>query len=485
MSDYFNSPEFRDTLKKYQSWRSGGAPVYLDSDEYADIAEYYQSIGNESESLAAIEQGLSIFPTATAPLITRCHLALLAGDINTAEHFFSKIGDKSDPDFLMLQGEILLAKNAITEADAYYQKMLEDYSGDERMKYIIDTATILADYNVMDLARQWLDRCDAMSLTDDWLEDCDANVRVAYEELKARLLLDEGHFEDSLALFRRLVDEEPFSGYYWNQISTCQYMLGRLPEAISSLEYALAINAKDKEALLNKGNALMALHDDRAAIACYRRYAELSPNDGIGEYYQALCHTNLNELQEALKCIEEAERKNENKGDALADIYQEKAFILSQLGRLDDALHVTEQLGSIEPMAQEALVLRGNIFLSRHRTEEARACFEQAAKDSCNAAPILLKIAISVYDNHYVGRAYTLLKALQEQEKGKYEPAYAYMALCAHDMGKRDEYLQYLQCALKSNLNEVRQVLGHLFPDDMTPAEYYEHAKNEDNETLT
>ena len=190
----------------------------------------------------------------------------------------------------------------------------------------------------------------------------------------------------------------------------------------------------------------------------------MSPNDGIGEYYQALCHTNLNEPQEALKCIEEAERKNENKGDALADIYQEKAFILSQLGRLDDALHVTEQLGSIEPMAQEALVLR---------------------KDSCNAAPILLKIAISVYDNHYVGRAYTLLKALQEQEKGKYEPAYAYMALCAHDMGKRDEYLQYLQCALKSNLNEVRQVLGHLFPDDMTPADYYEHAKNEDNETLT
>lgn len=459
--------------------------MFLDSDEYADIAEYYQSIGNDEESLAAIEQGLSIFPTATAPLITRCHLALLAGDISAAEHFFSKICDKSDPDYLMLQGEIFLAKNASAEANAYYLKMLERYSGDERLKYIIDTATIMADYNAMDMARQWLDRCDAISLTNDWLAECDDNVRIAYEELKARLLLAEGDYENSLKLFRRLVDEEPFSGYYWNQISTCQYMQGKLPEAITSLEYALAINANDKEALLNKGNALMALHNDRAALACFHRYAELSPNDGIGEYYQALCHTNLNELQEALLCIEEAERKNEGKGDALADIYQEKAFILSQIGRLDDALRVTDLLGDIEPMAQEAQVLRGNIFLTRHRTEEARACFEQAAKDSGNAAPILLKIAISVYDNHYVARAYTLLKALQEQEGGAYEPAYAYMALCAHDLDKRDEYLQYLQRALNHNANEVRQVLGHLFPDDMSPADYYEQAKNEDNEPFT
>ena len=479
MSDFFDSPEFRETLKKYQSWRTGGTRVYMDPDEYADIAEYYQSIGNDGESLVAIEQGLSIFPTATAPLITRCHLVLLAGDIATAEHYFSLIGDKSDPDYLMLRGELLLVKDASDDADAYYEQLMENYSGDERLKFIIDTATILADYNEMGLSRKWLDRCATVSLSEDWLNECDDNIRIAYEELQARLLLSEGSYTDSLALFRRLVDEEPYSSYYWNQISTCQYMMGDLPEAITSLEYALAINPNDKEALLNKGNALMALHDDRGALPYYRRYAELSPDDGLGEYYQALCHTNLNELQEALSHIEEAERHNADHPEALADIYQEKAFILGQLGRLDDALAVVDQLEGVEQTPQESQVLRGNLYLSRHRLEEARACFERAAKESGNAAPILLKTAISVYDNHYVGRAYTLLKALEEQEGGDFPPADAYLALCAHDLGKRAEYLDYLQRASKQNVNEVRQVLGHLFPDDLSPSDYFEHAKNE------
>lgn len=479
MSDFFDSPEFRETLKKYQSWRTGCERVYMDPDEYADIAEYYQSLGNDGESLFAIEQGLSIFPTATAPLVTRCHLALLAGDITTAERYFTRIGDKSDPDYLMLCGELLLAKKQFNEANAYYERLLDNYSGDERLKYIIDTATILADYNVMELARTWLDRCQDMRLSDDWLDDCDDNVYIAYEELKARLLLAEGNYSESLTLFRRLVDEEPFSGYYWNQISTCQYMMGLLPEAITSLEYALAINPNDKEALLNKGNVLMAMHEDRKAITCYRRYSELSPEDGIGEYYQALCHTNLNEPQEALLQIEEAERKNANNGEALADIYQEKAFILSQLGKWEAAMAVTDQFEKIEPTPQEAQVLRGNLHLSRHHLEEARACFERAAKDSGNAAPILLKIAISAYDNHYVARAYSILKALKEQEGDSYTFADAYLALCAHDLGKREEYLTYLQRALKQNVNEVRQVLGHLFPDELSPSDYFEHAKNE------
>ncbi len=481
MSDFFDSPQFRDTLKKYQSWRAGGQGLYLEPDDYADIAEYYQSIGNDGESLIAIDEALRIFPNATAPLVSRCHLALLQGDTDTAKRYAAKVSDRSDPDYLMLQGEILLADQQVDEADGYYEQLLATYPAEERLRFIIDAATIFADYNAMDLARKWWDRCKPMAPDADWPRNEEENVRIAYEELEARLLLAEGHYEESLALFNRLVGEEPYSGYFWNQIATCQYMLGQLPESISSLEYALAINPHDREALLNKANALMAQHDDDGALNCYRRYTELTPDDGIGHYYQAVCLTNLNEPQEALRHIETAERLADDRSDALTDILQEKAYILSQLNRLDDALTVADRLDGIVQPPQEAMVLRGNLYLTHQRLDEAQACFDRAAEESHHAAPILLKIAISVYDNHFVGKAYQLLQALKEQEGDGYTAADAYLALCAHDLGMRDEYLDYLQRAVRQQVNEARQVLGHLFPDDLHPNDYYTYAKNEAN----
>ena len=481
MSDFFDSPQFRETLKKYQSWRAGGQGLYLEPDDYADIAEYYQGLGNDDEALVAVEEALRIFPNATAPLVSRCHLALLTGDVDTARLFAAKISDRSDPDYLMLQGELLLADQAEDQAVSYYEGLMSQYSGDERMKYIIDTATIFADYNAMGVAREWWNRCKPMNSDPDWPQNEEEEVRIAYEELEARLLLAEGDYERSLALFNRLVGEEPYSGYYWNQIATCQYMSGRLGESITSLEYALAINPQDREALLNKAHALMALHDDRGALDYYRKYTELTPGDSIGHYYQAICLTNIDEPQKALRHIEHAERVSANSDEALADILQEKAYILSQLGRFDDALSVADQLGGIIQPPEEALVLRGNLYLSHHQQDEAQRCFDRAIEESHHAAPILLKIAVSVYDNHFVGKAYQLLKALKEQEGDGYTAADAYLALCAHDLGMREEYLHYLQRAVRQQVNEARQVLGHLFPDDLHPTDYYAYAQNENN----
>ena len=54
---------------------------------------------------------------------------------------------------------------------------------------------------------------------------------------------------------------------------------------------------------------------------------------------------------------------------------------------------------------------------------------------------------------------------------------YSYMALCCYDLKRYDEFLEYLQKALKHNPQEARQVLSQLFPEGMKPEEYYEHMK--------
>ena len=49
---------------------------------------------------------------------------------------------------------------------------------------------------------------------------------------------------------------------------------------------------------------------------------------------------------------------------------------------------------------------------------------------------------------------------------------YAYMVLCCHDLGYADEFLYYLEEAVKRNPRETRLVLCHLFPEGMDVSQY-------------
>ena len=53
---------------------------------------------------------------------------------------------------------------------------------------------------------------------------------------------------------------------------------------------------------------------------------------------------------------------------------------------------------------------------------------------------------------------------------------YSYMALCCLDLKRGDEYLKCLKEACRRNPSEARTALGHLFPEDISPDDYYEYA---------
>ena len=58
---------------------------------------------------------------------------------------------------------------------------------------------------------------------------------------------------------------------------------------------------------------------------------------------------------------------------------------------------------------------------------------------------------------------------------------YSYMAVCCHDMNKKDEFLHYLKIAVERNPKEARTVLGIYFPEGMRPEEYYDYISKKMN----
>lgn len=468
-NSYFDSKEFKEDLRRYEEMIHGGETTYLDSEQLTDIAEYYHSRGKIDDAVSVATYAIDLFNGATAPLVFMARMMLVRdNNPESAEEYARQIEDKSDLDYYYIEAEIMIAKGQYTEANEYLHSCFDTLEDPlDRSDFILDAATLMADYEQMEMAHEWLKQSNETECND-------------YQEALGRILFSKGDYAESERIFTRLIDENPFSAYYWNQLSASQLMQDNIHEAITSSEYALAIDPNDEEAILNKANGLLMLYNYEEALRYYHQYSELHPLEAVGDLYQGICLFNLNRLEEAIEHLKKAEvnYRGENK-QYQQEIYQELAFALSRSGRLDEALYYVNKTDDIDCNHEEMMVLKGHLYLEHQRIDEAQMCFQKAVDASKMSPDILLRIAISVYDNNYINLAYNMFYSLLEASDGNIHDGYSYLAVCAYELGNYDDYLQYLRKAIIENPREARNVLNGLFPEDMEPERYYEEAKRQ------
>ncbi|MDE6012739.1 MAG: hypothetical protein K2G91_08405, partial [Prevotella sp.] len=70
-NEYFDSEEFRELLADYETSIDAGLPVFMDANELAEIADYYQMSEEYEKAEDAITLALSLSPGAISPLTYR------------------------------------------------------------------------------------------------------------------------------------------------------------------------------------------------------------------------------------------------------------------------------------------------------------------------------------------------------------------------------------------------------------------------------
>lgn len=465
--NYYDSKEFRNILRQYEEARDEHHSVFLDTDALTDIAEYYLSQGLTRKASEAVEYALSLFPDANGPLILKARLLLMQyNDAHQAAEIADQIEDKDDLDYYFLQAEILIVEGRQDDADEYLEEYMEQTEGVDRKDFILDTATLFADYNEFFYARKWLLRSEETDSID-------------YIELRGRILYGEKCYEESEEVFARLVDEQPFSIFYWDQLAAAQYMLRRYNDSISSSEYAIAIHPGDSDALLNKANCLFALNNFEEAAAYYHRYTLENPDIEVGYLHEAECLMNSDKGADALQLLYQAEHYVREGSPFLLEIYQDLAFTLSRQGDMEKAIGYADKAMLLEGVREEMLVLKGHIYLENGHHQEAARCFMNAINDSGHSSSIMIRVGTSLFDNNYISEAYKILKPLLTTADDNWDIGYSYLAICAREMHKNDEFLHFLDIAVRKNPEEARNVLCDLFPDGMDPADYYQYALNQ------
>ena len=467
-TEYFDTEEFQEILKRYEDSVRSGHSAYVDADDLADIADYYHYQGMLDDANQAIELALQINPEAVGPLLYKAREALSRNDYETARSFAKRVRALDDMESLYLEGEILICEGKLKEADNLFRQRFKETPPDELMDYVYDVANLFSEYNQHEKAFEWVARSQGDNSDD-------------FKELMARTLFGLGKYEDSSRLFNELIDHHPYSKQYWNALASAQFMNEDYSASVTSSEYAIAIDPNDPESILAKANGLYSLENYEEALNYFERYSEKASYDEFGYLHQGTCLVNLGRFDEAIVRLEQAEDVAPKDSPYLPEIYQELAFSYSEKKLPETAIYYLDKTKELDCDHIDMEVIRGHILLANKRTDEAEAVFKDAIAHSGNSLKTMLRIMVSLYDNRLVNAAYNLFKAFFAYVSSDWKDGYAYMALCCWELRYLDEFLKYLEIAAEKNPKETRLVLGHLFPTDMKPADYLDYIKDKMN----
>ncbi len=460
-NDYFDSEEFRDILSSYEAAAASGEEGFMDAEDLIDVADYYRMNGDDAKAHEVAETAHENNPAATLPNIFLAREALFDGDVELAKEYVASMEESDSIEYAFIQAEVLIAQELDDEADVLLRSAFRAAEPDQYEDFVMDAANMYLDYGMNEKAHEWMMRSKG-------------NDSREFRELMARTLFGLGKYKDCERLFNELIDQDPYSVAYWNSLASAQFMLDDFSGAVTSSEYAMAIDPEDTESIINKANALYRLSNYEEAINYYERYMRLVPNDAFCLMHEGACYVNLERYDDALGVLQRAADAASGDSEMLIMVYQEIGFCYGSMGRVEEALATFDKLLKLDCDKTEVNVMRGHVLLQNERIREAEEEFRSAMSHADYSPSVILRIMVSLYDNKYVEASYNMFKHFFSV-LSDFKDGYSYMALCCWDMGHKEEFLMYLRLAVERNPREARLVLGHLFPEGMAAKEYYDY----------
>ena len=123
MSSYFEDPEFKEALARYEGMVENHTPAYFEADELTDIAEYYASKGRHKDADKAINLAIQLHPDNIDALIFRARSLMLLGKKEEAQMVMQLINNPADREFRFLQADLLIEEEHMEEADKILQQL--------------------------------------------------------------------------------------------------------------------------------------------------------------------------------------------------------------------------------------------------------------------------------------------------------------------------------------------------------------------------
>ncbi len=414
MSDnqsYYKSKRFRSILQYYEECERDSVPCIISSDDYVDIAEYYNVVKNNAEKAEkVIDIAMKLYPNVTSPLVFKSRIMLFVHhDAQKARYYLSLAEDQHDLDVYYLTAEMMIVDNKISQANDYLKEKLSEVDEEDQQDYIWDVANLFLDYNNSEIADEWIDLIEDKEGTD-------------YEELISKSLICKGRYDESVTAINHLIDKNPFSNDYWNMLTMTHLKSEKNEEALDSSEYSIALNPDDEVAILNKGFALYQMGNIEEAITYFKRYIELCPDDEIGPFNLGSCLVDLNRYEEAETYFKRAEELADQDAPRYIDILQNLLYISDKLKKKKNFKSYLSKIDKLPSNDTHTLIDKGIVFLFYGQYDKAEEYLMKAIRNGGNSKEVLMQITSLLIDNGYSISDEGKLEELKDNHTNKENP---------------------------------------------------------------
>lgn len=485
---YFESEDFITLLNTYTKATAQGGNIYLDAEDFCDVADYYLQQGKPEEAIAAADRGLRLHDDDELRIV-KSSVLIYQHDYESAEKILDTCSDQKQSDVVYQRAQLQYALyNNVEVAEEMFHDWIameeesnrweqDEYRREELARdcyiHIISSFIELVENHQYDeeLVCRWIE---------DYLVTFAPIGNYDSDLILADTVREEGLLDMVLRVFSAILETNPYVNRGYAILASAQLASNDFSAAIESADYALAIDPDDVEAALTKAHAFMALENYEEAEKILSDYIEKKDDDSQAAAL-AYCYIYQDKDELAYEYLRRAEIFVQDKFldvQMLPQAYGELAEGYLALEKADEAMRCIDAVIQLEPGNREAYFVRATTYLMKGDVETALNDFgtfvdgdaEVEIQSICMMFQRLLlfkygEVVLSVmdvYESHY--------------GEGEHIPEflpYRAASLFQNDEANIQEFLDVLKKSCELQPRETKAVLGNLFPASLKPEDYH------------
>lgn len=466
MSSYFEDPEFKEALAKYEGMVENHTPAYFEADELIDIAEYYTLKGRHKDADKAIDLTLQLHPENTDALVFRIRSLMLQNKKEEAKVVAQLIANSTDRECRFLQADMLMEENRIEEAEEIFKQLAMDE------EYEVDTLLdIIQDYtnaNQEEYAGQWVDclfaHSDMQTLpkTNQRLRDvlCDYYSTFNKPDL-------------AIPYLNMTLNEYPYSIEHWNELGKCHLQQCQYEEANEALDFALAIDDENTDSLTLKAFGYHQAGNLKESCDYYLRLAN-GKNKTKAYLALAQIYLEMRDHASAISYIEKLINRKSGLTDyELAELYSDTALCHAYLGHTENGYKYINQALELNEHDAEIRIAAGRFFtieaqksdISEEEQENNLRNAEHQFTRALEFTPkeerfdVLFKIGSLYFDEHNFEYANQYFELINKEFPEDADATYFFLAYGYYHQQESASFMHYL-AKIRKEIPDMYATMG-------------------------
>lgn len=374
-----NKKELQELVKRYEQTLAENKSIYFDADQFSDIAEYYDNIGDIDSARELLDIALEIHPENDSLLLKKSKIHVYDNEYEEALHILNVVFSGYDYDLYMVKIECFLQLNRYEEAMELVSDVLDNEENE-------DFQTVLADLGFLYIEADCF--TEATTFFEQSLNIVAENIDVLSDLSYAYEML--GNFEKAINTTNRLLDVDAYNYDAWINLGKLHSLKEDYALAVDAFDFALTINDSDVNIIKLKAHCLSLSDRAMEATVIFKDLLAKTPEDASLHLLLCECYANMELYTEALECLD---RYEEIDGETV-ELALKKASLYFQMDKMQQALSIIDT--GIEKYGKqlELLVLSGDIKMASEDNISAEIDFKEAYLIESDNFEVIDKLAI-------------------------------------------------------------------------------------------